>query len=312
MNNTEWDSIRIFLAVVEEGSMSAAAQVLGVSQPTVSRYILALEEKVGVNLFDRSCSGLKVTEVGASLLDSAKATALGAESFARQVNATSEHIDGHVRLAVSEVVAYYFLPEAITAFNRQFPSIEVEILISDQGVNLNKRDADLLVSVEKPEQPDFVVSHLFEGKLGFFAHRDYLEEYGKPDSLQDLHAGFHQIIGDDCNNFYLREAVRIGRPLSKSHFSFRTDSQKMQVELLNARAGVAVTLLAIAEKYPDLVQLFPEAALRPFNWWLICHRDVNVNPRIHNLMTFLSQWFQQNKWRQQQPAEGRKKHLAVM
>lgn len=296
MNNMEWDSIRIFLAVVEEGSMSAAAQVLGVSQPTVSRYILALEEKVGLNLFDRSYNGLKVTEVGASLLESAQATARGAESFTRQINATSEHIDGHVRLAVSELMAYYFLPDAITAFKHQYPYIEVEILISDHGVNLNKRDADLLVSIEKPEQPDLVVSHLFEEKLGFFAHRDYLSENGEPQSLQDLHSGAYQIIGDDRNGLYIQQADRAGRTLNKSHFSFRTDSKKMQVDLVKAKAGVAVTTQAVAGKYPDLVQLFPEIALPPVNWWLVCHRDVNVNPRIHNLMTFLSQWFQHKKW----------------
>lgn len=64
---------------------------------------------------------------------------------------------------------------------------------------------------------------------------------------------------------------------------------------MRAKAGVAVTIHAVAKKYPELVQLFPEIALPPVNWWLVCHRDVNVNPRIHNLMTFLSQWFQQKK-----------------
>jgi len=296
MNNTEWDSIRIFLAVVEEGSMSAAAQVLGMSQPTVSRHISALEEKVGLNLFDRSCCGLKVTPVGAGLLESAKATARSAECFSRQINASYEHMDGHVRLAASGLAASYFLPEAITAFKREFPLIDVEILISHQNVNLNKRDADLQISIERPEQPDFVASHIFEGLLGFFVHRDYLTEVGEPKSLRELHSGSYQLIGDDGNEVYIQEAERVGHILQKSHFSFRTDSRKMQVDLIRAKAGVGVTLQPVAAKYPELVQLFPEAVLPSVNWWLVCHRDVHINPRIRSLMTFLSEWFQQEKW----------------
>ncbi|WP_299017486.1 LysR family transcriptional regulator [uncultured Photobacterium sp.] len=296
MNKMEWDSIRVFLAVVEEGSMSAAAQMLGVSQPTVSRHIFALEEKIGQNLFDRSYNGLKVTTVGAGLLASAKETAHGAESFARRINASSEQVEGHVRLAVCELAAYYYLPEAMTAFKREYPLIAVEILVSNQKVNLNKRDADLLVTLEKPHQPDFVVSHLFEGAMGFYAHQDYLCEKGEPKTLQELHSGTYQNVGYDCNSKYIDEAERRGGTLEKSNFDFRTDSQKMQLDLILAKAGVGVTFQPIAAKYPELVNLLPQAALSTTNWWLVCHRDVHVNPRIRSLMTFLCQWFQQKKW----------------
>ncbi|MGF1759341.1 LysR family transcriptional regulator [Photobacterium sagamiensis] len=169
MNSMEWNSIRIFLAVAEQGSMSAAAQVLGMSQPTVSRHIQALEEKTGLNLFDRSTSGLKVTDVGSRLLESARDTASGAERFSRHVNANSMDLGGHVRLAVNELMGYYFLPEAISAFQREYPSIEVEILVSNSKVNLNKRDADISICQNKPEQPDLVVTHLADKPLGFSA-----------------------------------------------------------------------------------------------------------------------------------------------
>ncbi|WP_064606855.1 LysR family transcriptional regulator [Photobacterium sp. J15] len=296
MNKMEWDSIRVFLSVAEEGSMSAAAHVLGVSQPTVSRYIYALEEKCGQNLFDRSYNGLTVTSAGASLLASARETARGAESFARQVEAGSELVEGHVRLAVRELAAYYFIPEAIAAFKREFPLIDVEILVSEQDVNLNKRDADLHLAKVKPYQPDFVVSHLYEMPVGFYAHRDYLADKGEPKTLDELHSGVHQLIGFDFDSKYIDEAERKGKTLEKSNFSFRTDSQKMQVDLIRAGAGVGVTIQAVAKQYSGLVQLLPEVDLSPVNWWLICHRDIHVNPRIRSLMTFLCRWFQQQRW----------------
>ncbi|MGF1680178.1 LysR family transcriptional regulator [Photobacterium minamisatsumaniensis] len=294
MNRMEWDSIRIFLAVVEAGSMSAAAQVLGMSQPTVSRQVLALEEKVGFNLFDRSCTGLTLTSMGEGLLETARQTASGAEAFLRQVNACTLSQEGHVRLAVSEMAGFYFLPKALKAFHQQYPSIEVEILVDNQGVNLNKREADLLISLHKSEQPDMVVSHLHQEPLGFFAHREYLLEAGIPNSLRELHDNEFNLIGYDQLDYYQKSAKVIGYTVTKSQFSFRTDSHKMQIELARAKAGIAVVFKSVAKQYPELVSVLPNASIPDVQWWLVSHRDVHINPRIRYLMEFLSKWFKNN------------------
>ncbi|MGF1725723.1 LysR family transcriptional regulator [Photobacterium nomapromontoriensis] len=298
MHRMDWDGIRIFLAVVEEGSMSAAAQVLGLSQPTISRQISALEEKFGFNLFDRSSNGLKVTAMGESLLESAQQTARGVECFLRKVNAGSDNHEGHVRLASGEVMAYHFLPEALKAFNQQYPNIEVEILVENKDVNLNKREADILISRSKPTQPDLVVSFLHQEALGFFAHHAYLKEKGRPKTVQEMHSNQFQRIGYDQLDMYIQAAEQFsGRILTRSQFSFRTDSFKMQLELARAQVGIAVIFRQIAQRYPELVCMLPDAQLPVAQWWLVCHRDVHINPRIRNLMVFLSQWFHGDKAR---------------
>lgn len=296
MHSMEWDGIRVFLAVVEEGSMSAAAQVLGLSQPTVSRQISALEDKFGFNLFDRSSSGLTLTTMGEGLLESAQETARGVEGFLRKVNASNGNHEGHVRLATSEVMAYYFLPAALKAFNQEYPNIEVEILVESKAVNLNKREADLLISRSKPTQPDLVVSFFHQEALGFYAHRDYLNENGVPQSTQELHSSKYQVIGYDQLDLYIQTAAQVsGRSLTRSQFAFRTDSFKMQLELARAQVGIAVVFQQIARRYPELEQVCPKAAMPDAQWWLICHRDVHINPRIRSLMVFLSQWFRGDK-----------------
>ena len=292
MHNMEWDSIRIFLAVAEEGSMSAAAQKLGMSQPTVSRHISALEEKVGFNLFDRSTQGLGLTLVGNELLVAAKETAKGVDGFISKASAHSGKHIGHVRLAASDTISFYFMPALLNEFQRQFPDIEIEVLVANREVNLNKREADLLISKSRPEQSDLVVSLLHSETIGFYAHRDYLEEYGKPNSVLELHDSEHQIIGYDQQKVYIETANRFGKPLNKSHFNFRTDSFKMQLELARAKAGVAVVFHSIAERYPELELIdLPDLTLPDAQWWLVCHHDVHINPRIRHLMSFISEWF---------------------
>lgn len=292
MHSIEWDSIRIFLAVVEEGSMSAAAQVLGMSQPTVSRQIVALEEKMGFNLFDRSSNGLSLTTAGEGLLESARAAELGVKGFLRQVNTCIDNHQGPVRLAAGEVAGFYFLPKALEAFGREYPGIEVEILVENRGVNLNKREADIWIAREKPSQPDMVVSLLHQAPIGFYAHRDYLRQHGVPDSLHDMHTGHYRLIGYDRLEVYSQAAARVGGTVNKSHFSYRTDSYKMQLELARAKAGITVMFASVAARYPELVPVLPSAPIPDAQWWLVCHHDVHVNPRIRCLMNFLTQWFQ--------------------
>lgn len=292
MHSMEWDSIRIFLAVVESGSMSAAAQGLGMSQPTVSRQISALEDRVGFNLFDRSCNGLRLTVMGEGLLESAQQTARGVEGFMRKVNACNDQHEGHVRLAASEVAGFFYLPQALKAFNDAFPHIEVEVLVNNQNVNLNKREADILISRYRPTQPDLVVSYLYQHEVGFFAHQDYLAERGMPTSLAHMHSRDYQIVGFDQSDIYSRTAAQIGEPVSKSQFPFRTDSYMMQLELVRARAGIAAMYKEVAGRHriSAFVPGYPYS--RRHNRWLICHRDVHVNPRIRHLMVFLSRWFE--------------------
>ncbi|WEM44902.1 LysR family transcriptional regulator (plasmid) [Photobacterium sp. DA100] len=292
MHNMEWDSIRIFLAVAEEGSMSAAALKLGMSQPTVSRHVLALEEKVGFNLFDRSTQGLGLTAAGKELLGTAKEAAKGVDGFIYKASEHSGKQVGHVRLAASDAISYYWLPSLLNAFRRQFPAIEIEILVANKEVNLNKREADLLISKVRPEQSDLVVSLLHSEPIGFYAHRDYLKEFGYPTSVVEMHNDHHQVIGYDQQRVYIDTACQFGNRLNKSQFNFRTDSFKMQLELARAKAGIAVVFHSVAERYPELEPIhFPEIELPDANWWLVCHHDVHINPRIRYLMAFISEWF---------------------
>ncbi len=289
MNNRGWDRIHAFLVVAREGSLSAAARQLGVSQPTLSREIQALERDSGLNLFRRTTQGLRLTEAGSSLVESAGQMEEAAAAFSRRVSGLSETLEGEVRISANEVVAHYMLPSAIAAFRRQHPGVAVELVVSNRASSLGKREADMALRMFRPSQPDLVARRLPDLPLGFFAHRDYLALRGTPTSLSDLPQ--HDLIGFDQDVDLGDLATEIGMASRRDEFALRTDHMLVQIALMRAGAGIGVTHVGVAEQYPGLVPLLPDVPLPELEFWAVCHSDVQYNSRIREMMRFLGEWF---------------------
>ncbi|MEJ2644430.1 MAG: LysR family transcriptional regulator [Gammaproteobacteria bacterium] len=180
MNQLDWALIRSFLAVARLGSLSAAARDMGVSQPTLSRDIQALEAATGLNLFRRTTQGLVLTPQGQRLVDAADHMNAAADRFARQASGLSVELEGDVRISANEIVGTYLLPPAIADFRQEHPAVHVEVVISNGASSLSKREADIALRMFRPTQPDLVARRLPDLELGFYAHRDYLDRRGEP------------------------------------------------------------------------------------------------------------------------------------
>jgi len=289
MNNVEWGLIKAFLAVSQFGSLSAAARQLGVSQPTLSRQIQALETQMHLNLFKRTTQGLLLTKEGEALVDSANSMSKAAESFARQASGLSVELEGDIRIAANEIVGAYLLPPAIAAFRQAHPSVQIEIVISNQASSLSKREADIALRMFEPQQPDLVVRRLPDMALGFYAHKDYLAEQGTPDHIEQITG--HTIIGYDHDMGFIEGAKSLGYQLQRNDFAVRTDHLLTQIGLMRSAAGIGISHVAIASRYSELVQILEEVPIPPLEFWCVCHSDVQYNSRIQAAMTFLSEWF---------------------
>ncbi|MEJ2714817.1 MAG: LysR family transcriptional regulator [Acidihalobacter sp.] len=172
MNIQDWTLIRAFLAVATAGSVSAAARTLGVSQPTLSRQISALEQSMRLTLFERSPQGLHLTEQGEALVAAAMQMDDAADRFARLAAGLSEVLEGDVRISANEIVGYHLLPPLIAAFRREHPGVAIEVLISNRASSLSKREADIALRMFHPSQAGLVAMRLPDMELGLFAHRD--------------------------------------------------------------------------------------------------------------------------------------------
>ncbi|MBD1557223.1 LysR family transcriptional regulator [Vibrio sp. S9_S30] len=248
--NINWQWIRHFLVVAEQGSLSKAAEVLSLSQPTLTRQIQRLEKDLGYALFDRSTQGLNITENGVALLASAKCMAESADQFLRTAQGNSGVLKGSIRISVNELFGHFLLPKALVAFREAHPEIDFEVVISNEPTNLSKRDADIAVRMFSHRQQDLVSRRLPSIPLGFYAHTSYIERHGLPTSIADLET--HRLIGFDRMTSFIDEARLHGLELKPNHFCYRTDSLTQHWALLNQGAGIVATHQGLAKKIQSI------------------------------------------------------------
>jgi DNA-binding transcriptional LysR family regulator len=295
MDNLSWDLIHSFLAVAYHGSLSAAARQLGVSQPTVSRDIQTLETTTRLNLFKRTTQGLQLTEAGQRLMEAAARMGDAADLFARQAAGLSVELQGTVRISANEIVGIYLLPAAIAAFRDEHPGVHIEIVISNRASSLSKREADIALRMFRPNQPDLVARRLPDLPLGFYAHRDYIQKHGEPQTIDEFKQ--RAVIGFDESMDFIEGAAHMGYQFRREDFAVRTDNMLMHVNLARAGAGIVGTHVGLAEKFPELQRVLQWIDLPPLEFWAVCHSDVQFSSRIRSVMQFLVQWFAQEPYR---------------
>lgn len=295
MNNLNWSLVRSFLVASQQGSLSAAARLLGVSQPTLSRDIQALEKETKLQLFRRTTQGLSLTEAGQSLMEAAGRMDEAADLFSRQVTGLDVQLEGDIRISVNEILGIFLLPPAIAAYRKQHPGVHIEIVITNQTSSLNKREADIALRMYRPTQPELVARRLPDLELGFYAHRDYIKKHGIPDSMETFRQ--HTIIGFDEATDFIEGAGQMGYRFTRDHFALRTDHLLAQINLLRAGAGIAGTHVGLAERWPELQRILEWVPLPPLEFWVVCHGDTQYNARIRSVQQFLIAWFADDPYR---------------
>ncbi|MDD9978945.1 MAG: LysR family transcriptional regulator, partial [Boseongicola sp.] len=167
----DWNHIRAFLAVVEQGSLSGAARALRQTQPTLSRQISALEETLELTLFERGTRVMQITEAGTELLVHVQSMADAATQISRIATGQSQAIEGTVRITSSDAMAAYALPRCLISLRRAHPGISVELVPSNEMSDLTRRDADIAIRHARPEQPDLVAKRIADIEISLFASK---------------------------------------------------------------------------------------------------------------------------------------------
>jgi len=287
MNETDWNLIRTFIAVADNGSLLVAAAKLGMSQPGVGRHINLLEDAIGVTLFNRGRSGMKLTEAGLSLLEEARAMRAEFDRFMLKATGHDERIAGPVRVTANRIVSVYILPAMLVRLKAAEPELEIELVPDNAVANLLARDADIAIRMVRPTQNDLIASKITEIPLGAFAHVDYLAKHGMPLSIGDLMN--HSVIGYDREDRVLVAMRQMGLPAERSMFAFRTDDEVAGLELVKAGAGIGFAQVHLAESIPGLRRVLPELPIPSLPVWLCAHQDLRTSRRIRRAMDFLQE-----------------------
>ncbi|MBP1202607.1 DNA-binding transcriptional LysR family regulator [Duganella sp. 1411] len=275
-----WDLYRSFLSVLREGSLSGAARALGLTQPTVGRHIDALEQALGMSLFTRSQAGFIATDDAWALQPYAETLAATSAALLRAASARGRGVDdtitGSVRVTASEAMGVEVLTPMLARLRDSHPGITVELSLSNRIENLLRRDADIAVRMQRPEQDVLVARRIGNIDLGLHAHRDYLERHGTPRTWEDM-AG-HALIRVDTENAFTRKLAPLLAGLASSRAALRSDSDLVHLSAIRAGMGIGICQVRLAQRDPALVRLLPDLLTIPLDTWLAMHENLRTNP----------------------------------
>ncbi|MGE3672902.1 MAG: LysR family transcriptional regulator [Polyangiaceae bacterium] len=273
-----WDLYGAFLAVMQQGSLSAAARALGVAQPTVRRQLERLEAELGVVLFTRSPNGLTPTELAFSTLPYAESMASMARALVRATSAPDVEERGTVRVGASEVIGAEVLPSILAELITTHPKLQVELALSNKNEDLLRRGVDVAVRMVRPTQEGLLAKRVGKVELGFFATPTYLALHPAPKQIGELLDG-HLLVGPDRDQSFVEALRQSGIDVHPRQFALRTDNQLAQLAAVRAGLGVGVCQAPLAKRAPALQRVLPQVTFH-LELWVVTHEDLKGSLRV--------------------------------
>jgi len=288
----DWNQVRAFLATAEEGSLSAAARALGLTQPTLSRQVSGLERELGVTLFERGRRSMELTESGLALLEHVRAMGDAATRVSLAATGRSELIDGHVSITATEQFAIHYLPGAIERIRDRAPGIEIEIIPANASLDLIRREADIAVRHARPEHGDLIAKRIGGETAHLFGATHYLERIGRPSSPADLaNADF---IGFEHQGRLVEMYNAMGIPVTRDHFKIYSASGSVILALVERGLGLGFVTRDIAATRPVLEEALPSLPPVEVPVWLVTHRELHTSRRIRLVFDTIAEFVSEN------------------
>ncbi|AXI52059.1 MAG: LysR family transcriptional regulator [Roseobacter sp.] len=280
-----WEEIKTAYQVARMGTVSGAAEVLGVHHATVIRHVDALERRLSVKLFQRHARGYKTTEAGEDLLRVASATDDQFSQLASRIKGRGEAVSGELVVTSLMELSSWMTP-LLVAFQRENPDVTLRFLTGERLFRLEYGEAHIAIRAgQVPEQPDNVVQPFYQFQMGLFAHKDYIAAFGMPSGVEEY--GNHRFVGHDDAQMrapffkWMREVV-------PAHaISFRgLHADALRVAVLEA-AGIGFVDLIEGRANPDLVEVHPHLPEWDSMLWLVTHVDLHRTPKVQALLSYL-------------------------
>ncbi|MFY0596363.1 MAG: LysR family transcriptional regulator [Cognatishimia sp.] len=283
----DWNHVRAFLAVVEEGSLSGAARKLKLTQPTLSRQIGGFEEELGLTLFLRGTRRMELTEAGTALLEDVRQMTEAATRIALVANGQSDSISGTVRISCSDAMAAYIMPGIIAVIRDRYPDIHVDLRASNDVSDLLRREADIAVRHIRPEQPELIAKKLGNLSPFLYGTKTYLNTIGPVESPADLSKA--NFVGYESAERFIPQFKALGMSVDATNFKITTMDGVSYFELARRGLGIAILPKEYAERFAEFQCVLPQVPLGEMPVWLTTHRDLHTNMRIRLVYDVLSE-----------------------
>ncbi|HSC88847.1 MAG TPA: LysR family transcriptional regulator [Polyangiaceae bacterium] len=276
-----WSDIEVFLAIAERGSLSRAARTLALTQPTVSRRLAALEDRLGFPLFRRDVEGAHLTQEGQRLLPSAQQMARWAREIDQEASGVPHQLEGVVRIASAPGLAHEVLVPFARRLRERVPSLRIELLAGLEHIDLSRGDADLALRSRRPSQPDLMVVFRASTALGVFASADYAERLrarkAPPWSPADI-----DWVTWSAPNEHIRPRPELEAMIPNFVPAFASNDYVIQLRAVAHGLGAMILERA---KNPDstlgeLVELPLGLPLPQGEFFLVCAKSMRRVPRV--------------------------------
>jgi DNA-binding transcriptional LysR family regulator len=286
----DWDKLRIFHAAAQAGSFTHAGETLNMSQSAVSRQVSALEQDLGVALFHRHARGLILTEQGEHLFRAANDVMQKLEGVRSRLAEATGKPSGTLRITTTVGLGSTWLTNRVHEFLDLYPDINLQLILDDQELDLNMREADVAIRLRQPVQPDLIQRRLFTVHMHIYAAPSYLERFGRPETIADVDR--HRIVTFGVpvpqylkNVNWLETA---GREAGNPRQPVLRINNLLSIKNAIARGiGIAVLPDYMIENDTSLVRLLPEAEVPSFSTYFVYPAELKNTARVNVFRDFL-------------------------
>ncbi|MGH6910631.1 MAG: LysR family transcriptional regulator [Phenylobacterium sp.] len=287
----DWNDLKAFLAVARGGSTLAASKALNVNQTTVARRVESLEAALSLKLFERGQSGSRLTEAGQDLLAEGEKVERAAQTFENRAKAHMRGMAGSIRLTCIEILANMAVTPAIAEFRKQHPEVQIDLMVTDQPLDLQAGEADLAVrAVQTLPNSDLIAKKIVDYEFALYCSRDYAERMGVPAAIEDLVN--HDLIGGDAGLDTVPAMIWMFQQVDGKAPVTRSNSMSNLVHAVRAGMGIAPLPCAVADADSRLVRCSESIESAVSTSYILLRRELKDTPRVRALIDFLVPYMQ--------------------
>ncbi|WP_426180715.1 LysR family transcriptional regulator [Pseudomonas sp. TWRC1-2] len=293
LGSLNWDDLKFFLEVARTRKASVAAKRLAVDYTTVSRRISSLEVSLGTLLFEKSrTNGFVLTAEGQRLLGYAESIESTLHMACEQVSGSGVALSGHVRMGCTEGFGSFFVTPQLSHFVDTYPAISVDILPLPHFISLSKREADIVIALERPEHGPYVCCKLCDYKLQLYATQDYLDQHPPIQRPADL--AEHPFISYVDDLAFSSELLYLANVVPGASASLRSTSVIAQYVAAQQGRSMAILPCFLAAQDPRLLPVLGEQISITRQFWMYCREDLRKLKRITLLWDYIREVTEQN------------------
>lgn len=289
----DWDNLRFFLELSRAGKLTVAARRLGVDHTTVARRVQALEKLLGRPLFIRSGSGYSLAEAGRRLLAQVEAMESAYLAIEQDDSGTADNLSGLVRIGTTEGYGVEFLAGQLAGLTRRYPHLGVDLLAVPRMVHLARHEADIVITLDRPERGPYIITKLTDYVLRLYATADYLACHppirGRDDLKQHIFVSYIEDLLYSKELHYLDD---IGRP---RQIALRSTSILAQQKAAAAGAGIAILPCFMARRESGLQEVLAGQVEFVRTFWMLMPVESKDLARMRVTWDFLREMAQQHQ-----------------